>query len=181
MIFWRFRHELPFAAMIGIGGRKDIPVAMRARFEDASALLEEARRILRSRRRETERELTASEREQLNQTLTALERTMTSNNFDAAAFDAAHARADRSVGEHLSRWRKGEMREYAESIGIAVAVALYSSARSSSRPFKIPRRLDDPDADGRRPHLRQQVHLRSTRSLDQQAACSRACRRSAAT
>src|SRR4029077_18977731 len=36
----------------------------------------------------------------------------------------ALAKADRAVGEHLARWRKSEPREYAESIGIAVAVAL---------------------------------------------------------
>ncbi len=137
MVFWRFRHELPFAAMIGIGGRKDIPVATRARFEDASGLIEEARRILRTRRRDIERELTASERDQVTQTLAALERTMTSGKFDAAAFDAAHARADRAIGEHLSRWRKGEMREYAESIGIAVAVALLLRA-FVVEAFKIP-------------------------------------------
>jgi signal peptidase I len=137
MLFWRFRHELPLAAAIGIGGRKDIPIATRARFEDAAGLLEEARRILRTRGRELERELTAGEREQLAQSLAALERAMTAAKFDAAEFDAAHARADRAIGEHLSRWRKGEMREYAESIGIAVAVALLLRA-FVVEAFKIP-------------------------------------------
>ena len=39
---------------------------------------------------------------------------MISDQFDQREFDAAHARADRMVGEHLSRWRKGELREYGE-------------------------------------------------------------------
>lgn len=137
MIVWRFRHDLPFAAAIGVGGRRDVPAAMRARFEDASALVEEARAILRTRRRDVERELTASEREQVTLALSALEGAMSADHFDPQEFDAAHARADRLVGEHLSRWRKGEMREYAESIGIAVAVALLLRA-FVVEAFKIP-------------------------------------------
>ncbi|HVY49378.1 MAG TPA: signal peptidase I [Minicystis sp.] len=137
MVAWRFRHELPLAAAIGIGGRKDVPGPTRARFEDAAALLEEAQRILRTRRRDVERELTPGERDQLTQALGALERAMTAERFDPPEFDAAHARADRAVGEHLTRWRKGEMREYAESIGIAVAVALLLRA-FVVEAFKIP-------------------------------------------
>jgi signal peptidase I len=124
MTLWRFRHDLPLAAVIGVGGRKDIPPSIRPRFEDAGALLEEARRIVRTHRRELERELTSSERDQVAQALAALDRAMSADKFDANDFDAAHARADRVVGEHLARWRKGELREYGESIGIAVAVAL---------------------------------------------------------
>ena len=137
MIVWRFRHDLPFAAAIGVGGRRDVPSPVRGRFEDAGALTEEARAILRARRRQVERELTASEREQLGAALTALERVMGADRFDPQEFDAAHARADRIVGEHLARWRKGEMREYAESIGIAVAVALLLRA-FVVEAFKIP-------------------------------------------
>jgi signal peptidase I len=137
MILWRVRHDLPLAAAIGVGGRRDVPAAARGRYEDAAALVDEARRILRTYRREVERELTSSERDQLAQALTALERSMTGDRFDAPDFDAAHARADRLVGEHLARWRKGEMREYAESIGIAVAVALILRA-FVVEAFKIP-------------------------------------------
>ena len=137
MMLWRFRHDLPIAAAIGLGGRKDIPPSVRPRFEDAGALLDEARRILRANRRDVERELTTSEREQLKQALDALERAMLAEKFDQTEFDAAHAKADRTVGEHLPRWRKGEMREYAESIGIAVAVALLLRA-FVVEAFKIP-------------------------------------------
>ncbi len=137
MIVWRFRHDLPLAAAIGVGGRRDVPASVRSRFEDAGALVDEARRILRAHHREVERELTSSERDQLAQALAALERAMTNDRFDAPEFDAAHTRADRLVGEHLARWRKGEMREYAESIGIAVAVALLLRA-FVVEAFKIP-------------------------------------------
>jgi signal peptidase I len=137
MGFWRFRHDLPLAAAIGIGGRRDIPPATRSRFEDAQVLLDEARRILRQRARAVERELTSSERDQVAQALTALDDAMTAETFSQEDFDAAHARADRVIGEHLGRWRKGEMREYAESIGIAVAVALVLRA-FVVEAFKIP-------------------------------------------
>lgn len=137
MALWRFRHELPLAAAIGVGGRRDVPAGARGRYEDAQALLDEARRILRHRARSVERELTSSERDQVNESLATLERTMTSDRFKQDDFDAAHARADRAVGEHLGRWRKGEMREYAESIGIAVAVALVLRA-FVVEAFKIP-------------------------------------------
>ncbi len=137
MIVWRFRYELPLSAAVGVGGRRDVPASVRARFEDAAALVDEARRILRAHHREVERELTSGERDALAQALAALERTMTGERFDAPDFDAVHARADRLVGEHLARWRKGELREYAESIGIAVAVALMLRA-FVVEAFKIP-------------------------------------------
>lgn len=137
MLLWRFRHDLPLAMAIGVGGRRDVPAAVRARLDDATSLVEEARRILRVRKRDVERELTTSEREQVAQALAGLERAMYAEKFDQNEFDAAHARADRVVGEHLARWRKGEMREYAESIGIAVAVALILRA-FVVEAFKIP-------------------------------------------
>lgn len=137
MIIWRFRHSLPLAAAIGIGGRRDVPASVQSRFEDAATLADEARRILRARRREIERELTTSERDQVTEAVGVLENTLSSDRFDQEEFDAAYARADRIVGEHLGRWRKGEMREYAESIGIAVAVALMLRA-FVVEAFKIP-------------------------------------------
>jgi signal peptidase I len=137
MGLWRFRHELPLAATIGVAGRRDLPASARGRFEEAAILLEESHRILRGRARSVERELTSGERDQIRQALAHLERVMTAERFDLAEFDAAHARADRLAGEHLSRWRKGEMREYAESIAIAVAVALVLRA-FVVEAFKIP-------------------------------------------
>jgi signal peptidase I len=137
MVFWRLRHGLPFAAALGVGGRRDVPPAARARFEDAQALLDEAQRILRERSRAIARELTTTEREAVTSSLAALESSMLADRFDLQAFEAALSLADRAVGEHLGRWRKGELREYAESIGIAVAVALILRA-FVIEAFKIP-------------------------------------------
>jgi signal peptidase I len=137
MLLWRFRHDLPFAAAIGVGGRRDVPQNARERFEDAAVLIEEAHRILRTKKGDIQRELTTSEREAVSQSIAALEKTMIAERFDLEAFDAAHAKADKAVAEHLGRWRKGEMREYAESIGIAVAVALLLRA-FVVEAFKIP-------------------------------------------
>ena len=55
MVLWRFRHDLPFAAAIGVGGRRDVPQNARERFEDAAVLFEEAHRILKANRRASER------------------------------------------------------------------------------------------------------------------------------
>ncbi|NUP07021.1 MAG: signal peptidase I [Polyangiaceae bacterium] len=124
IILWRFRHDLPLSAAAGVGGRRDVPTKLRGRFEEAGALLEEARRILRTRKRDVEKELTSAEREDLTKGLDDLEHSMNTEPFAPALFEKAHSRAERLVGEHLSRWRKGEIREYAESIAIAVGVAL---------------------------------------------------------
>ena len=134
---WRFRHDLPFAAAINVGGRRDVPQNARERFEDATVLIEEAQRILKAKKGDIARELTTSERDTVTTSLATLEKTMLAERFDLEAFDAAHAKADKAVAEHLGRWRKGEMREYAESIGIAVAVALLLRA-FVVEAFKIP-------------------------------------------
>ena len=136
MLAWHYRYELPLSGAIGVG-RKDIPPQARARFEEAQALVDEARRILKQNAREVTKGLRAAERERLEEAISGLEKLMGAEKFDLAEFDVAHARADRAVGEHLSRWRKGEMREYAESIGIAVAVALVLRA-FVVEAFKIP-------------------------------------------
>ena len=136
MIVWRFRHDLPLSYAIG-PGRRDLPPKLRGRYEEALGLLEEARSILRNRKKDVERELRKAERDRLNASLDELERTMGEVPFNAASFEAAHARADRAVGEHLSRWRKGEIREYAESILIAIGIALLLRV-AVIEPFKIP-------------------------------------------
>jgi signal peptidase I len=57
--------------------------------------------------------------------------------FDADAFDDAFEKASALVARHVGRWRKGELREYAESIVIAVGVALLLRA-FVVEAFKIP-------------------------------------------
>ena len=137
IVIYRFRHALPLASQVGLGYRRDVPASARARYEDSRALIDEARRILRVHEREVARELTASERDATLGALRNLEKAITRKRFDVEAFDAAHVRADRLVGEHLYRWRKGELREYTESILIAIAVALLLRA-FVVEAFKIP-------------------------------------------
>ncbi|MBW2522681.1 MAG: signal peptidase I [Deltaproteobacteria bacterium] len=124
MVLWRFRYALPLASASGILARSDLPPRLRARFDDAAQLLDEAQRILRTRRREVERALTRSEREELRDALDDLAETMAAKPLDEELFVEDLESADKLVAKRLARWRKGELREYGESIGIAVAVAL---------------------------------------------------------
>jgi signal peptidase I len=137
IVVWRFRYDLPLSALAGIAGRADVPPELRARYEEAGALIEEARRILKARKKHVQRELTSSEREDVHQALGDLDDAMNAEPFVPRAFERAHSKADRVVGEHLGRWRKGEIREYAESIAIAIGVALLLRGLAVEA-FKIP-------------------------------------------
>jgi signal peptidase I len=123
--------------MAGVAGRRDLPGGIRRKFEHAARLLDEAERICGRRKREIERALTPSQREDLSTALEQLRGSMKKEPFDAEHFDSSLARADNLIGTHLSSWRKSELREYAESIGIAVAIALLLRA-FAVEAFKIP-------------------------------------------
>jgi signal peptidase I len=135
-ILWRFRHDLPLAGALGVG-RREIPPKLRGRFEDALTLIDDAERIRRTNKKELEKELTRAERELLDSSLRDLAKQVATRPFDPPKFEAAHTRAERLVGEHLARWRKGEIREYAESIAIAIGVAMLLRV-ALVEPFKIP-------------------------------------------
>ncbi|MCU0658856.1 MAG: signal peptidase I, partial [Polyangiaceae bacterium] len=121
---WNQRHRLPFAELLATPGRSDIPPHHRADFERALGLLDEAERIMDRVGRRLERELHADERSELQESLHELQASMNARPFDGARFEHALTRAEGRVDLHLGRFRKGELREYAESIGVAVAVAL---------------------------------------------------------
>ncbi len=124
MILWRLRHVLPFAGVAGVVGRTDLPARLRGKYDDASQLIAEARRILANKREDVKRKLTRKQRDGLVDALSKLEGSMRTEKLDEDKFKSALAKADNLVAEHLGQWRKGELREYAESIGVAVAVAL---------------------------------------------------------
>ncbi len=124
MLIWRFRYALPLATAAGVVGRLDVPARLRGAFDDAAQLLDEAERIKLRLGAALEKSLPLEARNKLGDALTALEAVMTAPTFDAARFEAAHDDAHQAVGKHLGRWRKSELREYGESIAIAVAVAL---------------------------------------------------------
>jgi signal peptidase I len=137
MILWGQRHALPGAGLAGVAGRADLPGAVRRKFEDAAGLLDEAERIFGRRQRDVERALTASDREDLSSSLEKLRDSMKRDPFDVEEFHSSLSRAENLVDTYLSSWRKSELREYAESIGIAVAVALLLRA-FVVEAFKIP-------------------------------------------
>jgi signal peptidase I len=137
MVLWGQRHALPGAGLAGVAGRTDLPGGMRRKFEDAGGLLDEADRILERRPRDIERALTAKERDDLRASLDKLRDSMKRDPFDIEDFNAALGKAEQQVDVYLAGWRKSELREYAESIGIAVTVALLLRA-FVVEAFKIP-------------------------------------------
>lgn len=139
MLLWNQRHLLPLAQYVGVGGRRDIPAGLRKRFEQAAALLDEAGRIQRRYQRDIDRMIPESERETLSERLDKLRAAMDAKPIDAGRFDEAFEKADDAIAATLARWRKGELREYGESIAIAVVVALLLRA-FVVEAFKIPSR-----------------------------------------
>jgi len=137
MVLYHWRHYLPLAGRVGIGGRSDLPRELRREYERAAQLLDEAGRILHRQQRVIQRHVPARAREELTQALEDLRDAMDAEPFDADAFDDAFENASALVARHVGRWRKGELREYAESIVIAVGVALLLRA-FVVEAFKIP-------------------------------------------
>jgi signal peptidase I len=137
MVLYQFRHSLPFARTLGIGGRGDLPPGTRRDYERAQQLIEEASRLLRKHRRGVESFVSPNAREDLTSSLEQLRDELDRERFDAGRFDAALERATVLVERHLGRWRKSELREYAESILVAVAVAFLLRA-FVVEAFKIP-------------------------------------------
>jgi len=137
MILYRFRHHLPFAAYLGSSPRSDVPRELRHDFEGAVHLLEEADRILRRHRPAIERQVPAASREELADALETLRDEVDRERFDPATFTSAYERAAGLVSRHIGRWRKGEVREYVESIAVAMGVALLLRA-FVVEAFKIP-------------------------------------------
>ncbi len=136
-VLYRWRHSLPGAERLGVAGRSDVPRELRARFEGAEALLEEAERLQRKRSRSIEMALTADQRSHLREALAALDSEMIREPFNEVEFDAAYTRANDAVTEHLDRWRKGSFREYGEAILIAFAIAA-ALRIFVFEPFRIP-------------------------------------------
>jgi len=137
MVLYRYRYRLPMAVHLGSGLRGDVPRELRQDFEDAVHLLEEADRLLRRHRAAIERHVPAASRESLSDALEALRDEVDRKEFEAGPFMSAYERASELVARHLGRWRKGELREYVESIAFAMGVALLLRA-FVVEAFKIP-------------------------------------------
>ncbi|MFP6684953.1 MAG: signal peptidase I [Polyangiaceae bacterium] len=124
LLLWRLRYMLPFATRAGVLGRPDLPRDMCVKYDQAQHLIEEARRVMRVNERAVARGLKPSEREAVDEAIADLEETMYAVSFHAEDFAEAAHHLDDLVDSYLSRWRKSEVREYGESIGIAFAVAI---------------------------------------------------------
>ncbi len=124
MVLWKLRHRLPLSGATGILGRTDLPTRLRSKYDDAAHLIEETRRIMKARDSEVDRALGRNERDKINNAVDKLETAMLAPKFREDSFLREQQVLSDLVAKHLRRWRKSEAREYAESIGVAVAVAL---------------------------------------------------------
>jgi len=137
MAMWAARQVLPLAGHAHTPLRTDIPTDLRPTYERAAALLDEADGLLERHERAIVRELPAKDRERLAADLQALRESMDRQPFDPDDFNDAWLRADGQVDVRLRSWRKSEVREYLESILVAVIVALGLRALVVEA-FKIP-------------------------------------------
>src|SRR5204863_8518996 len=106
-------------------------------FERARSLIEEADGVLERHKDVVIRDLSTKERDKLRGSLESLDLAMEKEPFDEDAFVDALVKADGEVDTKLGRWRKSEVREYAESILVAIAVAMALRA-FVVEAFKIP-------------------------------------------
>ena len=137
MVLYNQRWSLPGASAAGVGGRPGLPASVRKRFDQARALIEETRAIRRAHAKEIARELRAEQRQEIDAALTELEQAMAAESFDAPRFEGAFDAAANLVDERMGHFRKGELREYVESIVVAIMVALAIRA-FVIEAFKIP-------------------------------------------
>ena len=137
VVLYHFRHDLPLARFVGVRGREDLPRILRRDYEHALHLLDEADRILKRREQAIEREVPRRVRDELRTALADLRQAVDRQPIDIDEFPVRLRRAAKLVDRHLARWQKGELREYAESIGLALGVALLLRA-FVVEAFKIP-------------------------------------------
>jgi signal peptidase I len=137
MALWAARHELPFAHHALPPLRAGVPEALRGPFERARALIDEADGILATHQAAVVRELSAQERDQIKTDLDDLRVAIDKTPFDEDVFLDSLTKADGEVDVRLRPWRKSELREYLESILVAVGVALALRA-FVVEAFKIP-------------------------------------------
>jgi signal peptidase I len=137
MALWAARHYLPLARFVHAPLRADIPARCLPTYERASVLVEEAEILLERHQKAIVRELSSKDREALQHDLSELREAMQRSPFDEELFNEAWIRADGQVDTRLRPWRKSEVREYLESILVAVMVALGLRA-IVVEAFKIP-------------------------------------------
>jgi signal peptidase I len=136
MTLYYFRHQLPFAEHLTDSGGV-IPRELLQEVEGARHLIEEVTRIFERNEKAVAKELAQSAQERIQSAVATLRTTVDANPFDKQAFREAFDRAHQLVDQNLAPWRKSEVREYVESIGVAVLIALTLRA-VVVEAFKIP-------------------------------------------
>jgi len=136
-LLWYFRHRLPFSAPLSAGGRAGLTPEERKEVEAGAHLVDEAERTLARHRKDIQKKLSPGALAEVEGAVDELTRAIKADPFDRERFGQAFARASELGGERLAPWRKGELREYAESIGVAILVALLLRA-VVVEAFKIP-------------------------------------------
>jgi signal peptidase I len=136
-VLWYFRHRLPFSSPLSLGGRTGLTPALRKQFETAAHLLDEAERTIEQQRADIVAKLGEAALAELELALNELSEAMKAEPFERERFTQALGRASELVNEGLAPWRKSELREYAESIGVAILVALLLRSMVVEA-FKIP-------------------------------------------
>ncbi len=136
-LLWYNRHRLPFSGAFSPAGRSGLPADLRKEYEAATHLVDEAERVIGRHERDIDQRLGSAKLAEIRQTLTELNLSLKAQPFELSRFSRAFAAATEQVSERLAPWRKGEVREYAESIGVAILVALLLRA-VVVEAFKIP-------------------------------------------
>lgn len=136
-VIYSFRYVLPFADRVGVAGRPGLPKESRRDFEQAGHLIEEVRSLLLKHKAEIEEEVSEDKREKVHEAMDRLSQAMDAETFDKQEFESSLDHAAETVEKHLAAWKRGEVREYTESIIIAVGVALLLRA-FVVEAFKIP-------------------------------------------
>src|SRR5690606_16466617 len=137
MTLYYFRHYLPYADPIGSSLPQDLSREQRREYEAATALHDEGTRLLERHEKAIEQNVKAAAKKRLIEALQGLKDAIDARPFDAAAMRSAYDVSAALVDENLAPWRKSTAREYAESIGFALLVAIALRA-FVVEAFKIP-------------------------------------------
>lgn len=136
-VLLRFRHQLPFSSRFSEGGRIGLPTDLRRKHEAATHLVEDTQRIIARHEPDIAKRLGAAQLTALRASVDELRNASNASPFDSEHFEKAFEDALEKTSDPLTPWRKGEFREYAESIGVAIVVALLLRA-VVVEAFKIP-------------------------------------------
>lgn len=136
-LIYSFRYSLPFADHVGVAGRPGLPKTSRKDFEQAGQLLDEVQQLLKKNKTEIQEKLSSEKRELIDSAMQRLSDAMDAGEFSVSEFESAYDQASERASRFLAPWQRGEVREYTESIIIAVGVALLLRA-FVVEAFKIP-------------------------------------------